>query len=123
MARPNMTLAVGVRSVATAERLFGVGRQAFRPVPGVDSAVIRITPLKPEPLALADEERLRVVVRAVFQWRRKQLGKTLRDHPDLCVPADQLDGIAASVGFELAYRPERLSPEAFVRLAAALPSF
>jgi 16S rRNA (adenine1518-N6/adenine1519-N6)-dimethyltransferase len=116
-------LTVGVRSVATAERLFGVGRQAFRPVPGVDSAVIRITPLKPEPLVAADEERLRVVVRAVFQWRRKQLGKTLRDHPDLRVPADQLSGVAASVGFELAHRPEQLSPEDFIRLAAALPSF
>jgi len=116
-------LAVGVRSVATAERLFGVGRGAFRPVTGVDSAVIRIKPLKPEPLVLADEERLRTVVRALFQWRRKQLGKILRDHPDLSVPAGELRRIAASVGFELADRPERLSPEAFIRLAGALPSF
>ena len=116
-------LAVGIRSVASVERLFGVGRRAFRPVPGVDSAVIRITPLKPEPLVVAEEERLRALVRAVFQWRRKQLGKILRDHPDLSVPADQLDAVAASVGFELADRPEQLSPPAFIRLAAALPSF
>ena len=109
--------------MATAERLFGVGRGAFRPVTGVDSAVIRIKPLKPEPLVLADEERLRTVVRALFQWRRKQLGKILRDHPDLSVPAGELRRIAASVGFELADRPERLSPEAFIRLAGALPSF
>jgi 16S rRNA (adenine1518-N6/adenine1519-N6)-dimethyltransferase len=116
-------LAVGVRSVAKAERLFGVGRKAFRPIPGVDSAVIRITPLKPEPLVVADEERLRGLVRAVFQWRRKQLGKILRDHPDLLVPSGQLGAIAESVGFDLADRPERLSPDDFIRLAAALPSF
>ncbi len=116
-------LSVGVRSVATVERLFGVGRGAFRPVPAVDSAVIRIKPLQPEPLEVADEKRLRTVVRAAFQWRRKQLGKILRDHPDLAVPAAELRRIAASVGFELADRPERLSPEAFIRLAAALPSF
>jgi|AP59_1055472.scaffolds.fasta_scaffold03249_2 16S rRNA (adenine1518-N6/adenine1519-N6)-dimethyltransferase len=116
-------LSVGVRSVATVERLFAVGRGAFRPVPGVDSAVIRIKPLKPEPLGLTDEERLRTVVRAAFQWRRKQLGKILRDHPDLSVPAGELGSLAATVGFELADRPERLSPEGFIRLAAALPSF
>ena len=115
-------LSVGVRSVATVERLFVVGRRAFRPVPGVDSAVIRIKPLQPEPLDVADEQRLRTLVRATFQWRRKQLGKTLRDHPDLSVPAPELGRIAARVGFELADRPERLSPEAFIRLAAALPS-
>ena len=40
-------LSVGVRTVAQVERLFKVGRQAFRPVPGVDSAVIRITPNVP----------------------------------------------------------------------------
>lgn len=116
-------LSVGVRSVASVQRLFSVGRGAFRPVPGVDSAVIRIKPLRPEPLAVADEDRLRTVVRAAFQWRRKQLGKILRDHPDLSVPAGELRSLAKHVGFELADRPERLSPEAFIRLAAALPSF
>jgi hypothetical protein len=51
------------------------------------------------------------------------LGKILRDHPDLSVPAGELGSVAATVGFELADRPERLSPEGFIRLAAALPSF
>ena len=116
-------LAVGVRSVASVERLFGVRRGAFRPIPGVDSAVIRIKPLQPEPLLAREEEQLRTVVRAAFQWRRKQLGKILRDHPDLSVPSFELPRLAEAAGFELADRPERLSPEAFIRLATALPSF
>ena len=37
-------LSIGVRSVARVEKLFKVGRNAFRPVPGVDSAMVRITP-------------------------------------------------------------------------------
>lgn len=114
-------LAVGVQSVARAERLFRVGRGAFRPVPGVDSAVVRVTPLDPAPLDEAEEERLRVLVRAAFQWRRKQLGKILRDHPDLAVPREAVAEVAARVGFDPADRPETLSPEAFIRLAAALP--
>ncbi len=115
-------LSVGVRSVAEVERLFKVGRGAFRPVPGVDSCVIRIRPRFPEPLTATQEESLRHLVRAAFQWRRKQLRKILRDHPDLATPEAEVEAAAAGVGFDPADRPERLSPEQFVRLAAALLS-
>ena len=114
-------MSVGIRSVATAERLFGVGRSAFRPRPGVDSAVVRITPDRPEPLGPEEERRLRMLVRAAFQWRRKQLRRILRDHADLRVPQDRLDEVAQLAVIDLADRPERLSPEAFIRLASALP--
>jgi 16S rRNA (adenine1518-N6/adenine1519-N6)-dimethyltransferase len=114
-------LAVGVQSVARAQRLFRVGRRAFRPVPRVDSAVIRVSPCRPEPLDAEEEERLRAVVRAVFQWRRKQLGKILRDHPDLRVPEDAVRALARDCGVDLEVRPERLSPEDFIRLSSTLP--
>jgi 16S rRNA (adenine1518-N6/adenine1519-N6)-dimethyltransferase len=114
-------LAVGVQSVARAERLFRVGRNAFRPVPRVDSAVVRIRPVVPEPLDPGEEARLRTLVRACFQWRRKQLGKILRDHPDLSVDPEVASAAAARVGVDLHDRPERLSPDTFIRLSAALP--
>ncbi|MGE0160106.1 MAG: 16S rRNA (adenine(1518)-N(6)/adenine(1519)-N(6))-dimethyltransferase RsmA [Gemmatimonadales bacterium] len=114
-------LSVGIRTVAQVERLFDVRRGAFRPVPGVDSSVIRIRPLVPEPLDLEEEEHLRTLVRAAFQWRRKQLRRILRDHPDLATPADVMDEAARVAGVALDDRPERLSPEQFIRLAAALP--
>jgi 16S rRNA (adenine1518-N6/adenine1519-N6)-dimethyltransferase len=116
-------LSVGVRTVASVERLFGVGRNAFRPVPRVDSCVIRLRPLVPEPLAAAEEDRLRRLVRAAFQWRRKQLGKILRDHPDLAFGELEVAAVAARVGFDPSDRPERLEPGQFVALAAALLSF
>jgi 16S rRNA (adenine1518-N6/adenine1519-N6)-dimethyltransferase len=114
-------LSVGVRTVAHVERVFGVGRGAFRPVPGVDSAVIRIRPFVPEPLSTDEEARLRNLVRAAFQWRRKQLRKILRDHPDVARPSDVVEEVARTLGIDLEDRPERLSPQQFVRLAAALP--
>ena len=114
-------LSVGVRSIATVERCFKVGRQAFRPVPGVESAIIRITPFSPERLSPDEETRLRRLVRAAFQWRRKQLGKTLRDHPDLRHDADAVENAAAGAGISLKDRPERLSPEEFLSLAVSLP--
>lgn len=114
-------LSIGIRSVASVERLFKVRRSAFRPVPGVDSAVIRITPTRPAPLTLDEERRLRVLVRASFQWRRKQLGKILRDHPDLGHDPDVIEKAAVVAAVSLAERPERLEPDRFIRLAVALP--
>jgi len=62
-----------------------------------------------------------VLVRASFQWRRKQLQKILRDHPDLRVPTDSLDRLAEITEIDLSARPETLSPQVFMRLSAALP--
>jgi len=114
-------LAVGIQSVAHAERLFRVGRNAFRPVPRVDSALVRVRPLRPEPLDERQEARLRTLVRASFQWRRKQLAKILRDHPDLRVPADRAEAAAERAGAGLQDRPERLSPGQFITLSSELP--
>ncbi|HUP52683.1 MAG TPA: 16S rRNA (adenine(1518)-N(6)/adenine(1519)-N(6))-dimethyltransferase RsmA [Longimicrobiales bacterium] len=114
-------LSVGVRTVAEVERLFKVGRGAFRPVPGVDSAVIRIRPFRPERLSLEHEQALRRLVRAAFQWRRKQLRKILRDHPDLAYPREVAEAAATAAAIDLDERPERVTPEQFVTLATALP--
>lgn len=113
-------LSVGVRSVASVERLFKVGRGAFRPVPGVDSAVIRITPRRPEPIDPEEEVALRTLVRAAFQWRRKQLRKILRDHPDLGMSAEKIEDALEAAGVRPADRPETVAPEGFVAMARSL---
>jgi 16S rRNA (adenine1518-N6/adenine1519-N6)-dimethyltransferase len=114
-------LSVGVRTVAEVERLFDVRRGAFRPVPGVDSTVLRIRPLVPDPLSAEEEILVRTLVRATFQWRRKQLRRILRDHPAVAAPLEALQAAALASGVSLDDRPERLTPEQFIRLAAALP--
>ena len=113
-------LSVGIRAVARAERLFKVGRGAFRPVPRVDSAVIRITPRRPERAGPDEEVALRTVVRAAFQWRRKQLRKILRDHPDLRCPSELLEEALAAADASPVDRPETVSPEGFLGLARVL---
>lgn len=114
------SLSVGVRTVADAERLFKVGRGAFRPVPGVDSAIIRITPFRPERLDAPEERALRHLVRSVFQWRRKQLRKILRDHADLGYGQHEILDALNAAGVAPTDRPERVSPEAFVEMSRAL---
>jgi 16S rRNA (adenine1518-N6/adenine1519-N6)-dimethyltransferase len=109
-------LSVGVRTVATVAFQFAVPAGAFRPRPKVDSAVIRITPIRPAPLSPEAEVGVRDLTRALFQWRRKQLGKILRDHPDLRVPGARVPVLLEALGVSPEQRPETLSPEVFVRL-------
>lgn len=113
-------LTVGVRSVAQVERLFNVGRGAFRPAPDVDSTVIRIEPLRPPPLEFEEERDLRELTRVTFAWRRKQLQRTLRDAPGYRLSRQELDQLEAETGIDLRLRPESLSPAEFMRLGREL---
>ncbi len=110
-------LTVGVQIAAQVERLFPVPRTVFRPQPRVDSMVVRIRPLTPPPLTAELELRTRILVRACFGWRRKQLATTLRKHPDLTVPGDQVPGMLEQLGIPAQARPETITPQQFVDLA------
>ncbi|MGI9627691.1 MAG: 16S rRNA (adenine(1518)-N(6)/adenine(1519)-N(6))-dimethyltransferase RsmA [Longimicrobiales bacterium] len=113
-------LSVGVRAVAHAERLFRVPPTVFRPVPKVESAVLRITPDRPAEVTGALAGELRCLTRATFGWRRKQLGTVLRKHPDYGLAPEALEQVLAQVGRPHHVRPERLEPEEFIKLAAIL---
>lgn len=111
-------LAVGVQSVAAAERLFDVGCKAFRPMPKVASTVLRITPHRPPPLTVAEEERLRRLTRAAFSKRRKQFQRILRD--DYNLEPREIITLEAKLGLDLRARPETLSPAQFIALSDAI---
>lgn len=113
-------LTVGVRAVARVERVLRVPAGAFRPRPRVDSEVIRITPASPPPLAPAEEAALRGLTRALFQWRRKQLGKILRDHPDLGRAHERVERLLRAASARPRDRPETVAPEGFVAMARVL---
>jgi 16S rRNA (adenine1518-N6/adenine1519-N6)-dimethyltransferase len=113
-------LSVGVRTVARVERLFNVGRGSFRPVPRVDSTVLRLTPIVPEPLSPDEETDLRVLTRVVFSWRRKQLQKTLRAAPAYGLDAGEITRLQELAGVQLMRRPEELAPDTFVQLSREL---
>jgi 16S rRNA (adenine1518-N6/adenine1519-N6)-dimethyltransferase len=115
-------LSVGVRSLASVERILKVPASAFRPVPAVDSVVIRISPLRPHPLSPREEFELRSLTRAAFQRRRKQFQSILRTHPDLGLSGEDVDRLREATGFDFTRRPETFSPEEFIRLSRALRS-
>jgi 16S rRNA (adenine1518-N6/adenine1519-N6)-dimethyltransferase len=107
-------LSVGVQAVSRPERLFTVPKGAFYPVPKVDSAVLRMTPLETPLIGDGEVEPFRRFVVGLFGYRRTQLVRALREH--LGLDAEQGGAIVAKVGFEPTIRAEELSPEEFVRL-------
>ncbi|MEJ2503125.1 MAG: 16S rRNA (adenine(1518)-N(6)/adenine(1519)-N(6))-dimethyltransferase RsmA, partial [Gemmatimonadota bacterium] len=109
-------LTVGVRAQAHVEPLFGAGRKAFRPVPNVDSMVIRIVPGRDAAAAVP----LRPLTRAAFGMRRKQLQKILRTAPGYGLDGDRAVAVLEGLGLRPEARPETLDPAAFVALARAL---
>jgi 16S rRNA (adenine1518-N6/adenine1519-N6)-dimethyltransferase len=110
-------LSVGVQAVAKVERLFTVPAGAFRPRPKVDSAVLRLTPLA-QPLVGDDEVApFRRFVVGLFGFRRKQLGRGLRELTH--ASAETVLGWLGLAGIDSALRPEVLTPADFVRLFRA----
>lgn len=112
------TKAYGILSVlfqlyATPELLFRVSRNVFFPKPDVTSAVVRLAFDAEAPPVSGDEaERLRAVVRAAFNQRRKTLRNSLRRWT-----RDQ--GLALPPGWDRR-RAEELAPGEFIELTRYL---
>lgn len=62
------------------EKLFDVGPEAFDPRPQVESAVVRLTPLRPVPRPTRNEALFARVVAAAFAQRRKTLRNSLKEY-------------------------------------------
>jgi 16S rRNA (adenine1518-N6/adenine1519-N6)-dimethyltransferase len=92
-------LSVALQARFRMEKLFTVGKGAFRPPPKVESAVVRLEPL--ESMLHVDEDLLR----KAFSARRKTLRNALRG-----VDLDAL-------GIDPGLRPENLTPQDYARIA------
>ena len=100
-------LTVVLKLLFKIDKVANVNRNAFWPVPKVDSAIIRLTRLKNGP-EIPDLEAFIVFVREVFQQRRKKLSTILRNSISL----EQFEQVSIDPNL----RPENLSPEEFLRL-------
>jgi 16S rRNA (adenine1518-N6/adenine1519-N6)-dimethyltransferase len=111
-------LSVGVQAAVRAERLFTVPAGAFHPRPKVDSAVLRLTPLA-APIVSDDEvERFRRLVVGLFGFRRKQLGRGLRELTGW--EAARVEATLTAAGIAPSVRPETVPPADFAALLRAL---
>jgi 16S rRNA (adenine1518-N6/adenine1519-N6)-dimethyltransferase len=107
-------LSVFAQLYADTRILFKVSRNSFHPRPQVDSAVVRFEFGKS--FSVSDERLFRSVVRCTFGTRRKTVRNSLRM---MGFSEDQLHGL----DFNIAKRPEELSPNDFVDLTRLLEPF
>ena len=78
-------LSISVEIFAEAEICFEVGREHFSPVPGVDSAIIKITTRKKPLVEKSVEKKFFQMVNRAFKEKRKKLSNSL--------PSEWLEGI------------------------------
>jgi 16S rRNA (adenine1518-N6/adenine1519-N6)-dimethyltransferase len=89
--------------------LFPVPATCFRPVPQVESAIVRLVPHRQKPYLAQDPVFFRKVVKLAFQQRRKTLRNALKPLMDSS-RLNELD-------IDLNARPETLSVSDFVHLS------
>jgi 16S rRNA (adenine1518-N6/adenine1519-N6)-dimethyltransferase len=96
-----------------------VQRGAFRPVPGVDSAVVTMRFCARDRVAVHDRAGFERLVRAAFGQRRKMLRNTvLAAAPGLT--RSDLEAVSTRADLDLTRRPETLEIAEFARLSDAL---
>ncbi len=105
-------LSVAIQYRCQVDTLVAVPPHAFAPAPKVESAFVRLTPLRPLPLRANDPALFRRLVNTCFQQRRK----TLRNSLKLLVTTE----LAETLDADLKARPETLSVADFVNLSNQL---
>jgi len=90
------------------ELVADVNKNAFWPVPKIDSAIIKIIPRDQGISQVSDVENFLIFVRTIFQQRRKKLSTILNKQ----ISKTKL----ASLGLDPDLRPENLSPAQFLIL-------
>lgn len=93
-----------------------ISRQAFWPVPGVDSVVVRLTRRADVPDVPFN--RLAAVVKAAFSQRRKTLRNTLAP---LAVSTVGIEGILRAAGIDPGARAEEIDLDGFASIGRELP--
>jgi len=108
-------LSIMVQFRAETELKFIIPKEAFRPVPKVDSAVIHMKLRKEPAVSVRDEALFTRVVKTAFSQRRKTLSNSLKAFKDI-------KDILMQTGIDPQRRPETLSIAEFALLSDFLSS-
>jgi 16S rRNA (adenine1518-N6/adenine1519-N6)-dimethyltransferase len=112
-------LAILVQLNADVQRLLTLPPGAFRPVPAVRSAVVRLT-FRPPAVAVADMTMFEGMVKSIFTQRRKTLTNAMR--PFAGARGRLAAEVIATAGIDGRRRPETLHLAELARLVEVLAS-
>lgn len=112
-----LSVLIGYHAEVT--RLLKVGREAFRPKPKVDSAVVQLDFERPYPRKVKSEKWFRNVVKGAFAHRRKTIQNSLMASFPFH-DREQIGSALSGCGIESNRRAETLTMDNFIDLASAL---
>jgi len=115
-------LSVFVQYYARITHNFDVSRQAFAPVPAVDSSVITLRPFPVLPWPACDDRWLFRLVKNAFAHRRKTLRANLLAAFPQALTRTALAGVFTDLALNEHARAQELPVHQFVQLAQALQS-
>lgn len=111
-------LAISVQLYGEPKLIQTVPARAFYPAPKVDSAIVHIDLSRGPRYHVTDKRKLFRLLRATFTGKRKQIHNTLTNN--LHLPKEQVMAILRDLHIEPQVRPQQLTIEQWLQLAAAL---
>ena len=115
VSKPNLKsygrLAIMIQILSNPELLFNISPQVFRPIPKVDSSLIKLT--KTKEFDIKDYERFEHIIRTIFNKRRKKLKNCITEEMNLNISNDSI---------LLDKRPEQITIREYVDLINWLES-
>jgi 16S rRNA (adenine1518-N6/adenine1519-N6)-dimethyltransferase len=109
-------LTIMIQYFAQPELKFIIPKEAFRPMPKVDSAVVHMNILEQPCVMVKDEKMFFRLVKTAFSQRRKTLSNSLKSF------GTDIKDVMISAGIDPQRRPETLSIGEFARLSDSLPN-
>jgi len=109
-------LTIMIQYFAQPELKFIIPKEAFRPMPKVDSAVVHMNILEQPCVTVKDEKMFFRLVKTAFSQRRKTLSNSLKSF------GTDIKDVMISAGIDPQRRPETLSIGEFARLSDSLPN-
>jgi len=107
-------LSIMIQYYASPELKFIIPKEAFRPVPKVDSAVVHMKILERPCVTVKDEKMFFRLVKTAFSQRRKTLSNSLKSFEG------DIKEVLRAAGIDPQRRPETLSIKEFARLSDSL---
>lgn len=115
-------LSLAVQYYAKPEIVLTVPASCFMPRPNVDSAVIRLTRHKANPVSVQNEKLMFQIIRASFNQRRKTLANGLNNSSEIHLPKDVITESITELCGNPSIRGEALTLQEFAKLSDIISS-
>ncbi len=113
-------LSLAARYYSEVDIVHRVPRTCFKPVPKVDSCIVRLRARKEPLYPDVDAKSLFAITRAAFSQRRKTLRNALTRSGNLDAPKDDVLAAMEEAGVDPGQRPQTLNLDQYAAIARAL---